>query len=120
MMQMTRLKLKSIYSTIFNCFIAGRYSHWGEKPQRYVDIFAELEPPKPVKKMKKKRAQRATIDYMIFAFAEQGNFKYHQKYYDHVYIPDSAVSFQNISFEDFLDFISPQTERTRNKKSRTG
>jgi hypothetical protein len=36
-------------------------------------------------------------------------------YYKHVCVPDMPVGFDGILFQDFMDFVSPQTEKTRDK-----
>ena len=55
------------------------------------------------------KAHEAAVDFITFLFCVNKHLKYHYTYYKSICVPWGAGQ---IDFQDFMDFVSPETRKT--------
>jgi hypothetical protein len=113
-MQVVQYKLSIIYETIFNCFRKGEY---------YIRNLSKKSPnidetQRPKKALSESKSHEAAVDFITYLFCVKSDLKYHRNYYKKLYIPWGAgkISLHGIEFQEFVDFISPETKKTKSKR----
>ena len=124
MTQVIQYKLSQIYQMIFNRFRKGEYLCFKMKSEDCMnrmkpaeDEEQDKEKRKPKKPLSEAKAHEAAVDFITFLFCANRCLKYHYNYYKRLYVPwePSKISLQGVNFQDFIDFISPETKKTTNK-----
>lgn len=110
-------KLAEVYQTIYDRFKAGEY-HWVRfNDKNRMSKIEDKDDPndKLKKKMPEAKAHAAAVDFITFLFCSKSHLKYHFHYYKQLYIPWEAgkIKLQGIEFQEFVDFISPETKRAK-------
>ena len=118
MTQLTQCTLLKMYKAIYNHFRKGEYTRFATVKEQGD---AELK-PKPA--LSEGKSHAATLDFMLFLFCshQSQSLNYYQKFYKGnsktgLLIPFQAskIQFDRIAFQDFIEFISPETKKTSGK-----
>jgi hypothetical protein len=116
MTQITQNKLKEIYEKVFTCFRKGEFEniHLCSKADRLVRKQANKKLKRPFNESK---SHESTIDFLLYCFCATHNLIYHKNYYKIIHAPwdSNKIKLNDIEFNDFMEFISPETKKTMQK-----
>ena len=114
MTHVTQKRLVDIYIAICSALKAGEYerSHFKEKKMKIEKDFKKKE------SLSESHAHEASLDFMLYVFCATKKLKFHQEYYKSLFIPwnSSKINIDDISFNDMMEFVSPQTKKTITKR----
>lgn len=119
-------KVKHLFNILVKDYRKGHYKlskKCREKEQLLEDgtvpVFDE-DKPVVIKKMNKHDAYDASINYLLHSFARsKKDTRFRQIFCDScLRIPKSRIRIKDITFEDIINFVSPETKRTDETKKK--